>query len=64
MVTSMKRELGGGHAGAGGMTVHVTVNGFVGNNHELAEVLREAMQTETLRYARRNGLSNGLSLRG
>lgn len=40
----------------------VTVHGFVGSNRELAEEIRRVAQEETLRYARRNGLNNGLNL--
>jgi TP901 family phage tail tape measure protein len=63
MVTSMKRELGGGHAGHGtGMNITVHVSGFIGSEQQLVTELYKAVQQESLRHSRRNGLSNGLSL--
>ena len=65
MVTSMKREMdiGGGSGGGGAPSITVHVTGFIGSEHELIQELQQAVQTGTLRYAKRNGLSNGLSLR-
>lgn len=44
------------------INVNVTVNGFVGSNTELAQEIYQVVQTQSLRHAKRNGLSNGLSL--
>lgn len=51
-----------GEAAAPVIHVNVTVNGFVGSNQELAQEIYQVMQTESLRHAKRNGLSNGLNL--
>jgi hypothetical protein len=64
MVKTMRRELGMGGHGGGGMIGNVTVNvpaGFVGSKAELAREIKDELQALILQYSRRNG-KNGLSL--
>jgi TP901 family phage tail tape measure protein len=53
---------GGGGYGGGNTTVNVNVNGFVGNNQELAHAIYLVVQQESLRSNKRNP-TNGLALR-
>ena len=50
-----------GGAGGGSATFNLTVNGFVGNEQQLATALQPILQKATLQYQRRNS-SNGLAL--
>jgi hypothetical protein len=38
------------------------VSGFIGSEQQLVTELYRAVQQESLRHSRRNGLNNGLSL--
>jgi len=51
----------GAGAGGGTMTINVHVDGYVGNNQELATEIYRVVQTEALRFNHRNP-SNGLAL--
>ena len=63
--TSLTDGHGGGSGGSGSgqtnITVHVTVNGFVGDNQQLATEIYRVVQEEALQHDRRNG-NNGLTL--
>ena len=54
----------GGATGGDNLTIHmaVTVNGFVGDNQQLATEIYDVFQEKTLQYRRRNG-HNGLDQR-
>jgi hypothetical protein len=50
-----------GHGGGDTYNVHLTVNGFIGNNQQLLQEITLLLQTGTLRQAKRNA-GNNLSL--
>lgn len=53
-----------GTAAASQINVHVTVNvtGFIGNENQLVQEIYDAVQSQALRRAKRNGLNNGFNL--
>ena len=61
---SLSGASGGSSGGAGGTyNFHLTVNGFVGNNQQLATALQPIIQKSVLQFSKRNS-SNGLTLAG
>ena len=60
---SLSGAPGGGSGGGGTYNFHLTVNGFVGNNQQLATALQPVIQKSVLQFSKRNS-SNGLTLAG